>query len=100
MVLITKPRVRELGEEFPQLRIRCDWCLRCADWRLAAQGCAAREIRGRQKSDAVAAAPGCPGEALRVKAVAGSVRSSTLLPFFGLRSYRRSLLKCPVSNVN
>ena len=62
-----RPRVRELGEEFPQLRIRCDWCLRCADWRLAAQGCAAREIRGMQKSDAVAAAPGCPGEALRVE---------------------------------
>ena len=64
------------------------------------QVCAAREIRGMQKSELEAVAPGCPRKALRVKAVAGSVRSRTLLPFFGLRSERRSLLKCPVSNVN
>ena len=77
---ITKPRVRELGEELAQLRIRCGWCLRCADWRLAAQVCAAREIRGMQKSELEAVAPGYPGKALRVKAVAGSVRSKLYYP--------------------
>jgi len=39
------------------------------------QVCAAREIRGMQKSELEAVAPGCPRKALRVKAVAGSVRS-------------------------